>query len=90
MLTKALEAPTMFLEEGAVANGLRTAFVCKRCNSEKITIVQHPELRKGLCTYPTLVCEDYKASTPIFFHMLVKVIGMLLNFNLLLRVPFIF
>ena len=28
-------------------------------------IVQHPELRKGLCTYPTLVCEDCKASTPI-------------------------
>ena len=27
-------------------------------------IVQHPELRKGLCTYPTLVCEG-KASTPI-------------------------
>ena len=27
--------------------------------------VQHPELRKGLCTYPTLVCEDCKASTPI-------------------------
>ena len=24
-----------------------------------------PELRKGLCTYPTLVCEDCKASTPI-------------------------
>ena len=21
-------------------------------------IVQHPELRKGLCTYPTLVCEE--------------------------------
>ena len=28
-------------------------------------IVQHPELRKGLCTYPTLVCEDCKASMPI-------------------------
>ena len=28
-------------------------------------IVQHPELRKGLCTYPTLVCEDCKASTLI-------------------------
>ena len=28
-------------------------------------IVQHPELRKGLCTYPTLVCGDCKASTPI-------------------------
>ena len=28
-------------------------------------IVQHPDLRKGLCTYPTLVCEDCKASTPI-------------------------
>ena len=28
-------------------------------------IVQHPELCKGLCTYPTLVCEDCKASTPI-------------------------
>ena len=27
--------------------------------------VQHPDLRKGLCTYPTLVCEDCKASTPI-------------------------
>ena len=51
----------MLLEEGAVANALRTAFVCKHCNSEKITIVQHPELRKGLCTYPTLVCEDCKA-----------------------------
>ena len=63
--TKALEAPTMLLEEGAVANALRTAFVCKLCNSGKITIVQHPELRKGLCTYPTLVCEDCKASTLI-------------------------
>ena len=31
-------------------------------------VVQHPELRKGLCTCPTLVClvcEDCKASTPI-------------------------
>ena len=28
-------------------------------------IVQHPDLCKGLCTYPTLVCEDCKASTPI-------------------------
>ena len=28
-------------------------------------IVQHPDLHKGLCTYPTLVCEDCKASTPI-------------------------
>ena len=28
-------------------------------------IVEHPELCKGLCTYPTLVCEDCKASTPI-------------------------
>ena len=65
MSTKALEAPTMLLEEGAVANALRTAFVCKHCNSGKITIVQHPELRKGLCTYPTLVCEDCKASTAI-------------------------
>ena len=62
---KALEAPTMLLEEGAVANALRTAFVCKHCNSAKITIVQHPELRKGLCMYPTLVCEDCKASTSI-------------------------
>ena len=48
--TKALEAPTMLLEEDAVANVLRPAFVCKHCNSGKITIVQHPELRKGLCT----------------------------------------
>ena len=31
--TKALEAPTMLLAEGAVANALRTAFVCKHCNS---------------------------------------------------------
>ena len=28
-------------------------------------IVQHPDLRKGLCTYLTLVCEDCKASMPI-------------------------
>ena len=28
-------------------------------------IVHHPEVCKGLCTYPTLVCEDCKASTPI-------------------------
>ena len=62
---KALEAPTMLLEEGAVANALCTAFVCKHCNSGKITIVQHPKLRKSLCTYPTLVCEDCKASMPI-------------------------
>ena len=33
--------------------------------SGKITIVQHSELRNGLCTYPTLDCEDCKASTPI-------------------------
>ena len=62
MSTKAL---TMLLEEGAVANALRTAFVCKHCNSGKITIAQHPELCKGFCTYPTQVCEDCKASTPI-------------------------
>ena len=62
---KALEAPTMLLEEDAVANALRTAFICKDCNSGKITIVQHPELHKGLCMYPTLVYEDCKASTPI-------------------------
>ena len=65
MSTKALEALTMLLEEGAVANALRTAFACKYCHSGKITIVQHPELRKGLCMYPTLVCEGCKASTPI-------------------------
>ena len=35
MSTKALEAPTMLLEEGAVANALCTAFVCKHCNSGK-------------------------------------------------------
>ena len=63
--TKAQEAPAMLLEEGAVANALRTAFVCKHCNSGKITIVQPHELRKGLCMYPTLVFEDCKASTPI-------------------------
>ena len=34
--TKALEAPTVLLEEGAVANALRTAFVYKHCNSGKI------------------------------------------------------
>ena len=55
--TKALEAPTMFLEEGAVTNVLCTAFVCKHCNSGRKK-VQHPDLCKGLCTYPTLVCED--------------------------------
>ena len=64
MSTKALEAPTMLLEEGAVVNALCTAFLCKHCNSGKITIVQHPELRKGLCTYPTLVFEDCKAPMP--------------------------
>ena len=64
MSTKALEAPTMLLEEGAVTNALCTAIVCKHCNSGK-KIVQRPELRKCLCTYPTLVCEDCKASTPI-------------------------
>ena len=62
MSTKALEAPIMLLEEGAITNALCTAFVCKHCNSGKY---QHPDLRKGLCTYPTLVCEDSKASTPI-------------------------
>ena len=55
----------MLLEEGAITNALLTAFVCKHCNSGKITIVQPPELLKGLCTYPTLVCGDCKASTPI-------------------------
>ena len=33
MSTKALEAPTMLLEEGGVTNALCTAFVCKDCNS---------------------------------------------------------
>ena len=33
MSTKALEAPTMLLEEDAVTNALCTAFVCKHCNS---------------------------------------------------------
>ena len=32
---------------------------------EKITIVQQPDLRKGLGMYPTLVCDDSIASTPI-------------------------
>ena len=32
--TKALEAPTMLLEEGTVAISLCTAFDCKHCNSE--------------------------------------------------------
>ena len=34
--TKALEAPTMLLEEGAVANALHTAFVCKHAILEKL------------------------------------------------------
>ena len=41
-------------------------------------IVQYPDLCKGLCMYPTLVCEDCKASTPIVSS------GMLLTFDLLL------
>ena len=67
MSTKALEAPTMLLEEGAVTNALCNVFVCKHCNTSAILekIVQHPDLCKGLCTYPTLVCEDCKVSTPI-------------------------
>ena len=28
-------------------------------------MVLYPDLRKGLCMYPTLVCEDCKASTRI-------------------------
>ena len=47
-------------------------------------IVQHPDLRKGLCTYPTLVCETVKPQRRLFLHMLVKFIGMLLTFDLLL------
>ena len=35
MSPKALEAPTMLLEEGAVTNALCIAFVYKHCNSEK-------------------------------------------------------
>ena len=35
MSTKALEVPTMLLEEGAVTNALCTALVCKHCNSGK-------------------------------------------------------
>ena len=81
--TKALEVPTKLLEEGAVANALRTAFVCKRCNSGK-KIVQHPELRQDLCTYPTLVCEDCKASTLIVSSYVGESQGMLLTFDLLL------
>ena len=33
MSTKALETPTMLLEEGAVTNALCTALVRKNCNS---------------------------------------------------------
>ena len=47
--TKALEAPTMLLKEGAVANALRTAFVYKHWNSEKITIVRHRAAQGCVC-----------------------------------------
>ena len=72
----------MLLEEGAVTNALCTAFVCNIAILEKI--VQHPELRKGLCTYPTLVCEDCKASTPIVSSYAGKIHRQLLTFNFLL------
>ena len=63
MSTKALEDPTMLWRR--VQSLIRYAqhLFVNIAILEKI--VQHPELRKGLCTYPTLVCEDCKATTPI-------------------------
>ena len=48
MSTKALEDPTMLLEEGAVTNGYAQHLFVNIAILKKI--VQHPELRKGLCT----------------------------------------
>ena len=47
-------------------------------------IVQHPDLRKGLCTYPLWFVRTVKPQRRLFLHMLVKFIGMLLTFDLLL------
>ena len=56
MSTKALEAPTMLLEAGAVTNVYAQHLFVNIAILEKI--VHHPDQRKGLCTYSILVCED--------------------------------
>ena len=61
--TKALEAPTMLWRGVEWLMRYAQHLLVNIAILEKI--VQHPDLRKGLCTYPTLVCEDCKASTPI-------------------------
>ena len=63
MSTKALEAPTMLWRRVQSLMRYAQHLFVNIAILEKI--VHHPELRKGLCTYPTLVCEDCKASTPI-------------------------
>ena len=45
MSTKALEAPTMLLEESAVTNALCTAFVCKLFISSEWSIQMLPNLK---------------------------------------------
>ena len=83
MSTKALEAPTMLLEEGAVINALCTAFVCKqqfwkKNSSNTLTCAR-------VCAHiPLWFVRTVKPQRRLFLHMLVKFIGMLLTFDLLL------
>ena len=80
--TKVLEAPTMLLEEGAIANALRTAFVCKHCNSGKMFNIL--SCARICACIPLWFVRTVKPQRRLFLHMLVKVIGMLLTFDLLL------
>ena len=82
MSTKDLEATTMLLEEGAVTNALCTAFVCKHCNSGKI--VNTLSCARVCAHIPLWFVRTVKPQRRLFLHMLVKFIGMLLTFNLLL------
>ncbi len=47
-------------------------------------IVQHFELRKGCARIPLWFVRTVKPQRRLFLHMLVKFIGMLLTFDLLL------
>ena len=74
----------MLLEEGAVANALRTAFVCKHYNSGKITKFSTLSHARVCARNPLRFVRTVKPQRRLFLHMLVKVIGMLLTFDLLL------
>ena len=71
MSTKALEAPTMLLEESAVTNALCTAFVCKHCNSgeKKFNTLSCARICARI---PLWFVRTVKPQRRLFLHMLVK------------------